>query len=167
MAIVRRWDPWGDIAALQRDVSELFNRTLPGTTATARTQANVVPPIDAFRTDEALVVRVDLPGLRPQDVDVSVEEGLLSVSGEWPTKDAEDDAWVRRERPTGYFERSFSLPEGTDAERISAAFNNGVLELRIPHPPERKPHKVQIEAGSSGEQLEAGSNGETVNVGSR
>lgn len=167
MAIVRRWDPWGDIAALQRDVSELFNRTLPGTTPTARTQANALPPIDAFRTDEALVVRVDLPGLRPQDVDVSVEEGMLTVSGERPKDDVGEDAWVRRERPTGYFERSFSLPEGTDAEHISAAFNNGVLELQIPHPPERKPHKVQIEADSSGEQLEAGAKGETVDVGSR
>lgn len=113
------------------------------------------------------MVRMDLPGLRPQDVDVSVEEGMLTVSGERPTEDAQEDAWVRRERPTGYFERSFSLPEGTDAERITAAFNNGVLELRIPHPPERKPHKVRIEAGSRGEQLEAGSDGETVNVGSR
>lgn len=156
MAIVRRWDPWGDIAALQRDVSELFNRTLPGTT-TARAQANVVPPIDAFRTDEALVVQVDLPGLRPQDVDVSVEEGMLTVSGERPPEEVGDDAWVRRERPVGYFERSFSLPEGTDAEKISAAFNNGVLELRIPHPPERRPHKVQIEAGSGEETVDVGS----------
>lgn len=166
MAIVRRWDPWGDIAALQRDVSELFNRTLPGT-PTARTQASLVPPIDAFDTDDALVVRMDLPGFTTEDVDVSVEDGTLTVSGERPTEDLGDDAWVRRERPTGYFERSFSLPEGTDAEHISAAFNNGVLELRVPHPPERKPHKVRVEAGSTADQLEAGSNGETVNVGSR
>lgn len=155
MAIVRRWDPWGDIAALQRDVGELFNRTVPGMTP-ARTQ-NAIPPIDAYRTDEGLVVRVELPGLRPENVDVSVEEGMLTVSGERPEEKIDDDAWVRRERPTGYFERSFSLPDGTKADSITANFADGVLELRVPHPPERKPHKVAVEAGGRAEALDVGS----------
>lgn len=134
-----RWDPWGELAALQRDVNQLL-----GSTPATRT-AGLVPPIDAFRTDEGLVVRVELAGLRPDDVEVSVNDGMLTISGERKLDaDITEDAWVRRERPTGRFERSFGLPESTDPGGISADFSHGLLELRIPHPPERRPHRVEI-----------------------
>ena len=157
---VLRWDPWGELAALQRDVNELFSRTAaPARTAAGAGAAALVPPIDAYRTDEALVVTVDLPGMGPDAVDVSVNDGMLTVSGERPvTGDVADDQWLRRERPRGRFERSFTLPEGTNPADIAATFTHGVLELRIPHPPERKPHRIQVGTGDSQER-------ETVNVG--
>ncbi|CAN5365904.1 Hsp20/alpha crystallin family protein [soil metagenome] len=141
---VLRWDPWGELATLQRDVSELINRE-----AGARRVGNLVPPIDAYRTDEGLVVLVELPGMGPDQVDVSVQDGILTLSGERPVPaDVEAEAWVRRERATGAFERSFSLPEDTRPDQIQASFDNGVLELKIPHPPEQRPHKVQIGLGA-------------------
>ena len=147
MALLR-WDPWGELAALQRDVNELFSRS-PGSGAIARTGA-FVPPIDAFRTDEGLVVRMELPGMKPEDVDIAVQDGVLTVSGErFGEVDVKEDAWLRRERFVGQFERSFTLPEGTDADAISAAFDHGLLELRIPHPPEQQPRRVQIKAGGT------------------
>lgn len=156
MAVVR-WDPWGELAALQRDVGELFQRTGP---ETRRTAGGLVPPIDAFRTDEGLVVRVELPGMTGDDVEVSVDEGTLTISGERRLDDAVgEDQWLRRERPIGSFQRSFSLPEGTDAAKIAAAFDNGLLELRIPHPPERRPHRVQVGSADGVERA-----GETVDV---
>lgn len=157
MAVVR-WDPWGELAALQRDVGELFQRTGP---EARRSTGGLVPPIDAFRTDEGLVVRIELPGMTTEDVDVSVDDGVLTVSGE-RRLDAgvAEDAWVRRERPIGSFQRSFSLAEGTDAAKITASFEHGLLELHIPHPPERRPHRVQI-GSANGEQ---GERGETVDV---
>ncbi len=149
MAIIR-WDPWGELAALQRDVSELFSRTAGQTASRA---AATMPPIDAFRTDEGLVVCVDLPGFRPEDVDISVQEGLLTISGERVAEpDVKEESWVRRERPVGVFERSFSLPQGMDPQSITARFEHGVLELRIPHPPERKPHRIQVTGGAAGGQ---------------
>lgn len=154
MAVVR-WDPWGELAALQRDVGELFNRTTP---ETRRPGGNPVPPIDAFRTEDGLVVRVELPGMKHDDVDVSVDDGALTISGERQVDGSvAEDAWLRRERPIGAFQRSFSLPEGTDPEKIEASFDNGLLELHIPHPPERRPHRVQIESAN-------GAKGETVDV---
>lgn len=154
MAVVR-WDPWGELAALQRDVGELFHRTGPDS---RRAAGSLVPPIDAFRTDEGLVVRVELPGMSPDDVEVSVDAGSLTISGERRVDgDVADDAWLRRERPIGTFQRSFSLPEGTDPQQIEARFELGLLELHIPHPPERRPHRVQI--GSAN-----GSKDETVDV---
>lgn len=144
---VLRWDPWGELAALQRDVNELFGRTTGRTTG-------LVPPIDAFNTSEALLVRVELPGMQSGDVEVSVNDGMLTVSGERKLDaDISEDAWVRRERPVGRFERSFTLPEGTDPSGIEASFDAGLLELRIPHPPQRRPHKVEIAAGEQGETV--------------
>lgn len=140
---VLRWDPWGELATLQRDVSELFNRE-----AGAR-RASLIPPIDAYRTEEGLVVLVELPGMGPDQVEVSVQDNVLTLSGERPVPaGVEDDAWVRRERATGAFERSFSLAEGTRPDQIQASFDNGVLELKVPHPPEQRPHKVQIGVGA-------------------
>lgn len=151
MALLR-WDPWSELAVLQQDVNQLLGRPSQG-----RTSGSLVPPIDAYRTHEGLVVRVELPGMRPEDVDVSVNDGMLIISGERKLDvGVGDDAWVRRERPTGAFERSFSLPEGTDPAGISASFDLGVLELHIPHPPERRPHKVEVAAGGGSETLHVG-----------
>jgi HSP20 family protein len=147
MAVIR-WDPWGELAALQRDVNELFGRTTGGARRTP-----TVPPIDAYRTDAGLCVRMELPGMRPEDVDISVQEGQLVVSGEREfDQKIEEDRWVRRERSYGRFQRAFTLPEGTDADKITASFEHGMLQLDIPNPPERQPRKIQIKAGESGEQ---------------
>ncbi|MDQ3709023.1 MAG: Hsp20/alpha crystallin family protein [Actinomycetota bacterium] len=96
------------------------------------------------------MVRVELAGLRPEDVEVSANDGMLTISGERKfDADIAEDAWVRRERPTGRFERSFGLPQSTDPAGISAEFNHGLLELRIPHPPERRPHRVEVGSASN------------------
>jgi HSP20 family protein len=148
---VMRWDPWGELAVLQRDVNELFGRTVG---QSGRRTASLVPPIDAYQTEAGLVIRMELPGMRPEDVDISVADGQLTVSGERRFDEkVQDDQWVRRERAIGRFERGFTLPKGTDAGQITASFENGVLELTIPHPPERQPRKIQISAGEpSGQQ---------------
>ncbi len=155
MAVVR-WDPWGELAALQRDVNELFGRSLTSGTPRTRGQG-LVPLIDAFQTQDGLVVRVELPGMAPEDVDVSVQDGVLTISGERaPDQNIADEAWIRRERPVGQFQRSFSLPEGVDAEQIQASFEHGLLELRVPHPPERKPHRVQVTTSGGREAIDVG-----------
>lgn len=138
---VSRWDPWGELALLQRDVNQLLGRS-----AGRQAQA-LIPPMDVFRTAEGLTVRVELPGLSTDDVDVSVNEGVLTVSGERKLDvGVAEDAWVVRERPVGRFERSFSLPKGTDPAAVTAQFDAGVLELHVPAPPERRPHKVEVSA---------------------
>lgn len=142
MALLR-WDPWGELASLQRDMNEAFTRS----GGMGRT-GSLLPAIDAFRTDEGTVVRVELPGMKHEDVDVSAHDGMLTICGERTVGDeVEDDAWIRRERAYGRFERSFTLPEGTDPDAIEATFDDGVLELTIPHPEERKPRKIEIGKG--------------------
>jgi HSP20 family protein len=155
----RAWDPFGDLAALQRDVSQLFNRTVQPSGGPGREgpDAALVPPIDAHRTDEDVVVTMELPGLTTDDVDIEVEDGVLTISGQRArTADVADENWLRRERPMGEFSRSFTLPEGVDPNKIRADFGHGVLELRIPQPEERKPHRVQISPGNEQQAVSAG-----------
>jgi HSP20 family protein len=157
----RTWDQFGDVGALQRDVSEFFNRMFTpqsGTRAGDGPRVAMVPPIDAYRTDEEVVVTMELPGFTPDDVDIEVENAVLTVSGQRArTADVPEENWLRRERPVGEFSRTFTLPEGTDPNKIRADFAHGVLELRIPQPEERKPHRIRI---SAGEQQKAVGTGE-------
>jgi HSP20 family protein len=143
---VLRWDPWGELAALQRDVNDMWSRF----GQQSRRAESLVPPIDAYQSETGLHVRMELAGVRPDDVEISVADGQLTVAGERGLDEKiEEDRWVRRERAVGRFERSFTLPRGTDADAITASFENGVLELTIPHPPERQPRKISITANDA------------------
>lgn len=153
MAIVR-WDPFGDIANLQRDMNEMMGWAF----GPARRTGNLLPPIDAFRTDEALVVTIELPGVRPDDVEVTVEDGVLTLRGERRADEkVTQEQWVRRERAYGSFERSFTLPDGVNPDMITASFENGLLELRIPHPPEKAPRRISIAGGEGQDAIDVGS----------
>lgn len=146
MAIMR-WDPWGDIAALQRDMDRLARAATSSALGPSET-AGIVPAIDAWRTDEGMVVHAELAGFGPDEVEVNVQDGILTISGERKLRtDVTDEQWVRRERRYGRFDRSFTLPEGTDADAIKASFTNGVLELTIPHPPEKQPRRIPVGGG--------------------
>lgn len=152
---VLRWDPWGELASLQRDMQELVGRS----PVQAR-EGHLLPPIDVFRDAQGTVVRMDLPGMTNDDVDVQIEEGMLTVTGERSLdEDVAEDGWIRRERRRGRFERTFALPEGTDADAVTAQMAEGVLEIRVPHPPERQPRRVEVASGSKRE------GGEVVDVG--
>lgn len=139
---ITRWDPWGELTALQRELDEAlgWSRRRRGVRGAA-----ILPPMDAFRTDEGTRIRVELPGMRPENVEVTVEEGLLTIRGERDTeREVSEDGWLRRERATGTFERTFALPEGVNPDDIQASFQNGLLELTVPHAPERQPRRIPI-----------------------
>src|SRR5438105_1316152 len=134
-----QWDPWRELAVLERQVNDAFKRS---GVAPAH---GFAPALDAFHRDHALWVRMEIPGVRPEDVDISVVDGTLVVRGERKQDFQEGtDSLVRRERFAGTFERHVLLPEGTDPSTIEAAYDLGVLEIRIPHPKEKQPTKVEI-----------------------
>ncbi len=145
MALVH-WDPWHELATLQRDVNARWERAFSGAGA-------LVPPVDAYRTDSGLSVRMELPGMQPEDVEVSVADGRLKVSGERRVDEKiEEGRWVRRERAIGRFQRTFALPRGVDADSITASFENGILRLEIPHTPDQQPRKIAVTAAASDPQ---------------
>ena len=112
------------------------------TGATGGDSPTWVPFIDVRETNEHYVVLVDLPGVEQDKIAVEFENGVLTISGERPR--FEDDSLRRVERPYGTFLRSLSLPEGIDAELIKADYRDGVLELLVPKPVQRKPRRIEL-----------------------
>src|SRR5215216_4584500 len=107
-----------------------------------------VPPVDLVEAEDHFVLKADLPGLSEEDVSVEVQDGTLSISGERSAEhESHERGWYRIERSFGSFNRSLTLPDGVDPDAISAKFDRGVLEVRIPKPEERKPRRVEITAG--------------------
>jgi HSP20 family protein len=100
------------------------------------------PLVDVHETEEEYLVRVDLPGVKADDVNIEINENVLSLSG---SRVAEDTGQAQLiERPYGSFVRTLSLPQGVDSDSIEAGYQDGVLELRIPKPAEQKPKKITI-----------------------
>jgi HSP20 family protein len=148
MALVR-WDPGRELDSLQSDMNRLFDSFFGGRTPTGVGNRRWMPAMDLVETDETLILRADLPGLGKDDVEIEVKDNVLTVSGERKTEHEEKaEGFYRAERAFGRFSRSLSLPEGIDADRVSASFDRGVLEVKIPKPEERKPHRVQIGRGT-------------------
>lgn len=110
-------------------------------------------PMDAYRTDDHVVVHFDLPGVDPETVDLDVERNVLTVSAERSWPGPEDAERIAAERPTGRFSRQIFLGDTLDTERIEATYEAGVLTLRIPVAEQAKPRKIQISGGSDKKEL--------------
>ncbi len=147
MALVR-WDPAREVDTLQSEVNRLFDTFFGGRPGDAAVR-RWVPAMDLTETDDHLVLRADLPGLDRDDVNIEVKDGVLTVSGERKAEHEDrEEGYHRVERAYGSFSRSLSLPQDVDADQIAATFDKGVLEVRIPKPEERKPHRVEIGTAS-------------------
>jgi HSP20 family protein len=108
-----------------------------------------VPPMDLVEAEDHFVLKADLPGLTEGDVNIEVQDGALTISGERKAEHEErEKGWYRIERSFGSFSRSLTLPDGVDPDRIEASFSHGVLGVRIPKPEERKPRRISISSST-------------------
>jgi HSP20 family protein len=141
-----RWDPFRDLMGIQSELNRLFGRTYGGETG-GSTSGAWVPPLDIYETKEKFVVTVELPGIEPDSVEVSVEDATLTIKGERSfTNQVDEDSFHRVERRYGSFLRSLSLPQTARADAIEASFDKGVLTIEIPKAEEAKPRKISIKA---------------------
>jgi HSP20 family protein len=139
-----RWEPFRELSSLQTEMNRLFNAAFdtPAGNGGAR---RWMPPMDLVETDEHFVLRADLPGLTESDVNIELEDNVLTVSGDRKAEhEAKGEGFYRVERSFGSFSRSLTLPKGIDPEAVTAGFENGVLEVRVPKPEQRKPRKIAI-----------------------
>lgn len=144
MAIVR-WDPGRDLDTLQGDVNRLFDSFFGRRDAAQAPARRWVPAMDLAETDEQLVLRADLPGLERGDIEIEVKDHVLTISGERKAEhERKGEGFHRIERSFGRFSRSLGLPRGVDAKSVTANFENGVLEVRMPKPEERKATRIEI-----------------------
>jgi HSP20 family protein len=155
MALIR-WEPVRELNTIQNEMNRLFNTffetSTPGGNGGSTSLRRWVPPMDLVETESDFVLRADLPGLSEQDVNIELEDSVLTISGERKAEHEErKEGYYRVERASGTFARSLTLPEGVEPEAVKASFDKGVLEVRIPKPEQRKPRKVAISV-SGGEQ---------------
>ena len=143
---IRRYEPWSVFDLLQRELSPYGARR----TALAddnNTVADWVPAVDIVDEKDKFVLRADVPGVDPAEIEVSMDGGVLSVSGERHTESSEESDGLKRvERISGKFYRRFSLPETANAEGIAAKSSNGILEVTIPKQPEIQARRITVEA---------------------
>ncbi len=152
MANVARWDPFQDLLSIQEEMNHLFGRAMgqptgrqQGGEAGGRTWA---PALDIAERKDAYVVTVEVPGVRPEDLDVTLEDGLLTIQGERRfTAESSEQQFHRVERRYGAFRRSITLPSQVRADAIEASFDNGLLHVVVPKAEEAKPRKIEIRAG--------------------
>ncbi len=105
------------------------------------------PPVDIFETQDHLVIRAEVPGVRKEDMDVRIEDGVLTLHGERKQDtDVKEECALRMERVHGAFTRRFSLPTTVDAARVAAVYKDGVLEVTVPKAESAKPKRVEIKA---------------------
>jgi HSP20 family protein len=147
MAMVR-FDPFRDLAVLQDRMNRLFNETYnPRPSDDLTSRGTWTPAVDIYEVDGALVLKAELPDLRREDIDVSVENSTLTIRGERKLdNEIKQENFHRIERAYGSFVRSFSLPNTVDATKIAAEYKNGVLTVKLPVREEAKARQIQIEA---------------------
>ena len=144
-----RFEPWSLINLLHQDLDQIAGRRygVAGSDSNGSSVADWAPAVDIVEEKDRYVLRADVPGVKPDDIDVNMENGVLTVSGERHDETTEESQGMRRvERVSGKFYRRFSLPDTADADEISAKSANGILEVVIPKQPEVKARRITVES---------------------
>ena len=141
---IMRWDPFRGLTTLQNQMNDLFADAQNHAEATYGTW---LPPVEIFETDEALYLRAELPGVSEKDIDLQVENGVLTLRGEKKReKELGNENVHRAERFYGTFVRTFALPTTVDTEKIRASYKDGVLEVILPKADVAKAKRITIQA---------------------
>ena len=146
MSTLMRWTP-PDLfrTRMSRIFDDSFNQFLAPMTSSEELGGKWLPPVDVRETDEALTLMAEVPGLSKDDVNVTLENNVLTISGERRfEKDADKEGYHRIERAYGTFSRSFTLPPNVETDKAKATFENGVLSIALPKTEEAKPRKIAI-----------------------
>lgn len=144
-----RFEPWSLINVLHRDLDQIAARRygLHGNGENDQSVADWVPAVDIVEEKDRFVLRADVPGVNPEDIDVSMDKGVLSVSGQRQDQRTEASNGVQRlERVSGSFYRRFTLPDTANADEISASSENGILEVVIPKQAQVESRRITVKS---------------------
>ncbi len=157
MSSITRWDPFSELSTIQERLNELFTQptgffarpiSLFRGAEAALAAPGFVPPVDVYEDEQNIVVTAELPGIEEKDLNISVENNVLTITGERKMeKEEKKENFQRIERRYGRFTRSFTLPATVDAENVSADFTNGILKITLPKLAEAKPKQIKISVG--------------------
>lgn len=144
---ITRFEPWNLMGVLHRDPDRLADRRFGCGPAKDDNVFDWVPAVDIVEEKDRFVLRADLPGVNVDDIELRMEDGILSIAGSRARESRAESGGVQRfERATGRFFRRFTLPETADADNVSARSANGILEILIPKQPELQARRIAVEA---------------------
>ena len=143
------WEPFGNMMSLREAMNRLFEESFlrPGALTTGE-DTGMNAPVDVYETEQNVVLKAAVPGVKPEDLDVSITGDVLTIKGEFKEEREQEQRrnYIRQERRYGSFCRQLTLPTAVDANKVSANFENGVLTLEMPKREEVKPKTVKITA---------------------
>lgn len=146
MALVR-WEPFRNTAALQDRINQMFEDTFHnmGSNEKESSMGTWKPAVDIFENIDFITIEAELPGMKKEDVNVEINDHVLTIQGEKNSFSEENkENYYRKERISGKFHRAFTLPVDIDTDKITAKFKDGVLTLQVPKPQEKKPKKISV-----------------------
>jgi HSP20 family protein len=151
MTMITRLDPFRDMATLNSRLNQIFADYSRGTDEL--TSTGFVPPVDIYEDEHNVTLKLEVPGVSEQDLDIRVENNTLTVRGERRfEKEEKEENFHRIERRYGSFSRSFTLPNTVDSDRVQASYVNGVLSVQIAKKAEAKPKQIKVSIGQQGQQ---------------
>ncbi|MBI3756441.1 MAG: Hsp20/alpha crystallin family protein [Deltaproteobacteria bacterium] len=140
-----RWNPMRELAEAERRFSAVFDKVRRPEPDVQNGHANWTPAVDVSENGEGFLFTVELPGMKPEAVNIEVKENVLTIKGERPRVEAKDDVRIHhRERPSGRFARVFRLQKSVDAERVTATYHDGLLDITVPLRTEVKSRKIPV-----------------------
>jgi HSP20 family protein len=158
MTVLTRWEPFRELNTLQSRLNRLFEEQTRGASEESLTAGAFVPPVDVYEDEHSIQLKLEVPGIDEKDLDIKVENNVLTVSGERKfEKEEKEENFRRVERRYGSFVRSFTLPTTVDSEGITADYNAGVLKLKLAKRAEAKPKQIKVNIGGQ-KPIEAGKN---------
>lgn len=151
MSIIRYQSPEASIwpaldrwANLRDEMNSLFDLPMIGSARHGQLFSGWTPPLDLYQTSDNVVAVLEIPGIRKEDIDISLHDGMLTIAGERQSQPVESENAERSERFSGKFRRSISLPARVDAGKVSASYKDGILLVTLPKAEEAKPKKVEV-----------------------
>ena len=148
MTVLTRWDPFREFSTLQDRMNRLF-RDNYGDREEALTTSSFAPPVDVYEDEHQVTLSIEVPGIDEKDIDVRVENNVLTVHGERKfEKEQKEENFRRVERQYGSFTRSFTLPNTVDTEGIQAGYSKGILKIQLAKKAEAKPKQIKVNIGS-------------------
>lgn len=144
---MRRWDPFRDLLSIQSEINRLFGRTYGNDVGETAGRGDWAPSFDVYETPDKFTVLVELPGMTTDQVDITVEDGVLAISGERKFYDSvQEESFHRIERRFGAFQRKIVLPQQCDVNKVQATMNNGLLTIDVPKVETARPKRIEVTA---------------------
>jgi HSP20 family protein len=150
-----RWDPFQDLQSFRDEMNRTLNRWFSREEGDEPTPRRWMPALDVTETENAYQIDVEVPGLRPEDINVTVDQGMLTIQGERRSEEEKRDrSYHRVERHYGAFRRSISLPRDVDASKVEATYDNGLLQLSVPKTAASQAKRIEVKKGpTSGDRV--------------